>query len=75
MTELTPEQGEALARVRRAIDYLVAAWPDQAAPLVATACAAALVNLMQSPGRQNLVDVINQQWQATPFEVTSRKAN
>ena len=75
MPELTTEQGEALARVRRAIDYLVAAWPDQAAPLVATACAGALDDLMQGPVGPNLVDLINQRWRGTPFEITRRKAN
>jgi hypothetical protein len=75
MPELTPEQGEALARVRRAIDYLVAAWPKDAAPLVATGCAGSLVDLLQGPVGPDLVEVINQQWQATPFEITRRRAN
>ena len=59
----------------RAMTYLAAAWPDDAAPLMATAAAGALVDLLQSSVGQRLADVINQQWQATPFEIVRRKAN
>lgn len=75
MPELTAEQGQAVARAKRAMTYLAAAWPDVAAPLVATAAAGALVDLLQSAAGPNLVATINAQWQATPFEITRRKAN
>jgi hypothetical protein len=75
MPELTEEQGAAIARVRRAIAALVAAWPEQAAPLVATACAGALVDLLSGHVGPALVDILNQQWQGTPWQVTPRRGN
>jgi hypothetical protein len=75
MPGLTTEQSQALARVNRAVTYLCTAWPDDAAPLVATAAAGALVNLLQSAVGPQLAEVINAQWQGTPFQITRRKAN
>ena len=75
MRKLTTDQGAAIARARRAMTYLAAAWPDDAATLIATAAAGALVDLLQSAVGQRLADVINQQWQGTPFEIVRRKAN
>ena len=42
---------------------------------VRAAGACALVDLLQGPVGQNLADVINQQWQGAPFEITRRRAN
>jgi hypothetical protein len=75
MSELTPEQGQDLARIRRAFALMCARSPNQAPTLAAVACAGSLVDLLQSPVGQNLVDVINAAWQATPFEIVRRKAN
>ena len=75
MHKLTTDQGAAVARARRAMTYLAAAWPDDAAPLLATAAAGALVDLLLSAVGPRLVETINQQWQGTPFQITRRKAN
>ena len=74
MPDLTPEQGQALARVRRAIACLVAEWPDQAARPRRACCWPARPSHSARPAL-DLVDLINQRWQATPFEIVRRRAN
>jgi hypothetical protein len=75
MPELNEEQGQAIARARRALTYIASAWPNEGRALVATACAGELVDLLTGPVAVPLVEVINRELMGTPYELTRRKAN